>query len=105
MLDVDGQRGWGGLENWTIFMDVICVLSLTYHDKTILIQQLFKGKIFITVYNSEAPFIKVVYFVVFRAPIAHLHFRAVTELRYKEDIKQNAPLWNIDMWCNSRKCT
>ena len=77
----------GGLENWTIFMDVICVLSLMYHDKTILIQQLFKDKVFITVYNSEAPFTKVVNFVIFRVPIAHLHLRAVTELRYKEDIK------------------
>ena len=26
--DIDGQ-GVGGLENWTIFMDVICVSSLT----------------------------------------------------------------------------
>ena len=24
-LDVDDQRGLRGLENWTIFMDVICV--------------------------------------------------------------------------------
>ena len=27
ILDVDGQGG-GGFENWTIFMDVICVSSL-----------------------------------------------------------------------------
>ena len=27
ILDIDGQGG-GGLENWTIFMDVICVSSL-----------------------------------------------------------------------------
>ena len=28
ILDVDGQGGWGGLENWTILMDVIRVSSL-----------------------------------------------------------------------------
>ena len=28
ILDFDGQGGVGGLENWTIFMDVICVSSL-----------------------------------------------------------------------------
>ena len=28
ILDVDGQGGVEVLENWTIFMDVICVLSL-----------------------------------------------------------------------------
>ena len=28
ILDVDGQGG-GGLENWAIFMDIICVSSLT----------------------------------------------------------------------------
>ena len=27
ILDVDGQRGWGGIENWTIFMDIIFVSS------------------------------------------------------------------------------
>ena len=29
ILKVDGQGGWGGLENWIIFMDVICVSYLT----------------------------------------------------------------------------
>ena len=29
ILDVDGQGGEEGLENWTIFMDIICVLSLS----------------------------------------------------------------------------
>ena len=28
ILDVDGQGWWGGLENLTILMDVICVSSL-----------------------------------------------------------------------------
>ena len=30
IMDVDGQVGWGrgGPENWTIFMDAICVSSL-----------------------------------------------------------------------------
>ena len=28
ILNVDGKGGWAGLENWTIFMDVICVSSL-----------------------------------------------------------------------------
>ena len=28
ILDVDGQGVWGGDENWTISMDVICVSSL-----------------------------------------------------------------------------
>ena len=32
IFDVDGQRG-GGLENWTIFMDTICVSSLDIHRK------------------------------------------------------------------------
>ena len=32
ILDVDGQRGWG-LENWTIFMDVICASSLKLKGK------------------------------------------------------------------------
>ena len=27
--DVDGRRGVGGLENWTFFVDVICVSFLT----------------------------------------------------------------------------
>ena len=32
ILDVDRQGGgWGGLENWTIFVDVICVSSITEH--------------------------------------------------------------------------
>ena len=30
ILDVDGQGGVGGLENWTNFMDIICVLSLSF---------------------------------------------------------------------------
>ena len=29
IVDVDGQGGVEGLENWTISMDVICVSSLT----------------------------------------------------------------------------
>ena len=28
ILDIDGQGGVGGLENWTILMDVICISSL-----------------------------------------------------------------------------
>ena len=34
--DVDGQ-GQGGLENWTIFMDVICVSSLKVLSETVMI--------------------------------------------------------------------
>ena len=30
ILDVDGQGGVVRLENWTIFMHVICVSSLSY---------------------------------------------------------------------------
>ena len=30
ILGVDGQGGWGGLKNWTIFVDVICESSLKY---------------------------------------------------------------------------
>ena len=35
ILDVDGQWVWS-LENWTIFMDVICVSSLTVPLKVLL---------------------------------------------------------------------
>ena len=29
ILEVDGQGGLGGIENWTVFMDVICASPLT----------------------------------------------------------------------------
>ena len=34
ILNVDGQGGVEGLENWTIFMDVICASSLTTTAKS-----------------------------------------------------------------------
>ena len=34
-FDVAGQRGWGDLENWMIFVDVICVLSLIQSKKSV----------------------------------------------------------------------
>ena len=34
-FDVAGQRGWGNLENWMIFVDVICVLSLIQSKKSV----------------------------------------------------------------------
>ena len=51
ILNVDGQGGVEGLENWTIFMDVICASSLTTtakswispceYEKTFCMQQIF----------------------------------------------------------------
>ena len=80
-LDVQGQggrrifgrrwtRGMGGLENWTIFMDVICVSSLRVPsvsvtksavcpnpqetaDLIIFIKEIFNGKCAVLVVNTE----------------------------------------------------